>query len=152
NIELLADCVDIQLTAAERHGRNAVRGEPVGVQAAVGDREFGSEVFGLNCCGCRSDTRFVATQAKRFIIEPAFETDATAFSITTSHSCGRSFECRFDFIDDSLAEFWIMATRLCADANVISHDVGRLAAADDADVARPIAFALRDESMPAALD
>ena len=51
DIELLAGRVDIHLAAAERYGRNAVGREPVGVQAAVGDRELRGEVFFLDRCG-----------------------------------------------------------------------------------------------------
>ena len=128
DIELLAGRVDIPLAAAERHGRNAVGGEPVGVQAAVGDREFGGEAFCLDRRRRRGYARFVAAQAKRFVIEPAIESYAAARSIGTSHRGGRSFECGFDFFDDPLAEFWIVAAGFGADVHVVGHDVGRLAA------------------------
>ena len=64
NIELLAGRMDILLAAAECDGRNTVGSEPVGVEAAVRDRKFGSEVFRLDCRGGRNDTRFLAAQAK----------------------------------------------------------------------------------------
>ena len=45
-----------------------------------------------------------------------------------------------------------MAAGFGADVYVVGHDVRRFAAADDADVARAVAFLLRDKPMPAALD
>ncbi len=142
--------VDIPLAAAERHGRNAVRREPIGVEAAVRDGKFGGEVFCLDRRRCRRHTRFVAAQAKRFVIEPAIESDATTCSIDAAHGGGRSFECGFDFFHDPLAKLWIVAASFGADVYVVGHDVRRVAAADDADVARAVAVFFGHKSVPAA--
>ena len=60
DIEFLARGVDVPLAAAERDGRNAVGGEPIGVQAAVGDGEFGFAALGLDRRRGRGDARLVA--------------------------------------------------------------------------------------------
>ena len=111
----------------------------------------GGEVFCLDRRRCRGDARFVAAQAKRFVVEPSFESYAAAFSVDTSHRGGRSLERGFDFLHDSLAEFWIVAAGFGANSHVVGHDVGRVAALMTPTLLVPSPSSFVDESVPAVL-
>ena len=92
--------MDVLLAAAERDGRDAVGGEPVGVQAAVGDGQLRLVSFRFDGRGGRQDTRLVAGQPKCFVIEPAVDVDFAAPAGRVANRSGGLPKRAFNLFDN----------------------------------------------------
>src|SRR4029077_12117678 len=143
--------MDIPLAAAERNGGNTMGGEPIGVEAAVGNGEIRFAAFGPDGLAGRGDARLVAGKPKRFVIELAVESDGAVLARGAAGGGGGPRERLFDFFDDSLTEFRLVTAGFGAESDVIGNNVRGLTARDHADVARALTLGLIDSAVPAIL-
>ena len=112
----------------------------------------GSWPFGLDRRRGRDDARLVALQAKRFVVEPALESSRGRIcrpccalpAAARSNAASISFTIRSRNFGS-----WLRASARML--HVVGHDVRRLAALDDADVARAGVPSFCDQSVPAVL-
>ena len=101
--------VNVALPAAQRHRGEATRGQPVGIEPAVGGvnrRGQSDQLDGPQ--GGLHHGRIVG-DAERFILLEDVEFDASGFPLVVLERLGRFIEGRFVGRNDLLAEFRIVA-------------------------------------------
>ena len=98
DVEFLIDRVDVPLAAAKCDGGDAVGGEPIGVQAAIGNGELRFVALGLDGCRRRDDAWLFASQPKRFVIELTFDRDFSTLAGRVAAVAGSIFVIWFSCV------------------------------------------------------
>ena len=148
-IEPFGRRVGVLLPTAEGYRGNPAGTDPIGIQAAVGDRpdriaaQRADRLFG------RKDRGAVVGQAERLVVQAAVDFHGAALAVDVLDAPRGLREGPFDGLDDLLAESRVVAAGFGADVNFRSDDVRGLAALDYADVRRAAARRLFDLAQPA---
>ena len=138
----------VLLAAAERDGGDAMRGQPIGVDASVGDGMLRLLADRSNGLIRNLYAGFGWLQQKRFVIEMAVDLDLAAHAVDIANFLCRAAEGFFELVDDPFAELRVVAACFGFQLDVIGHDVGRFTAKDIADVACPMLAVFVDVAVP----